>query len=451
MTGTVRRPGLFYQILNFNPSLLLFLAAILAIIFANSSWQDAYFNLLHSPVKVQVGEYLLFQVHDRAMSLLEFVNDALMAVFFFVIGLEIKREIILGELSSPRKALLPILAAIGGMIVPVLIFLLFAHEGSAIRGAAIPMATDIAFALAVISLLGKKVPLSLKIFLTTLAVVDDIGGILVIAIFYTSTIAWTPLLIGFALILLSFVLGAKGVNKDYIYYMIGFVIWTLFLQSGIHTTISGVLLAMTIPAKSTIMLPQLMEHTQGFLRDFKPKYEKEGRGVGFVSPSQLIDLGKMEHRFVRSVPLVQRMEHYLSPVVNYIILPLFAFVNSGVTFGGISVGDLMIVPAGIFFGLVVGKCLGIFGFTWLFTKLKLVSLPQGMTQANLFGVSLFGGIGFTVSLFIANLSYTPLPVMGQTLLNQAKIGVFAGTLVSGLLGFFILSNILTKEKKRNLT
>ncbi len=442
--STLRGPALFYKIKNVNPSILLFIAAILAIVFANTGLHDIYYKFLNRPIVLQVGEYNLFQHHGKAMSLLEFVNDALMAVFFFVIGLEIKREILLGELASVKRALLPIIAAIGGMIVPVLVFLLFDHDAATIQGAAIPMATDIAFALAVLSLLGKRVPLSLKIFLTTLAVVDDIGGILVIATVYTSHISFIPLLFGFAFILLSYFLGTRKVNLDLVYYLVGFIVWLLFLESGVHTTISGVLLAFTIPVKSTVRLPELRNFQMDFQNTFNYTYEKEGRGIGFVSHKQLVELLQSSRKFERSVPLVQRMEHNLSPLVNYLILPLFAFVNSGVTFGEVSLAQLAVVPAGVFFGLVVGKCLGIFGFTWLFAKLKVVTMPPGMNTRNLFGISLFGGIGFTVSLFIANLSYATLDKGGIELLNQAKIGVFAGTLVSGVLGYFILNKILKK-------
>ena len=449
MKDNSNRPGLFYQIKNINPSVLLFIAAIIAIILANSSWQYGYFKFLDAPVNLQIGTYSLFQHHGKPMTMLQFVNDALMSLFFFIIGLEIKREIMVGELSSFRKALPPIIAAIGGMILPVLIFTIFANDPDSIHGAAIPMATDIAFALAVISLLGSKVPTSLKVFLTTLAVVDDIGGILVIAIFYSAGINWIPLLLGFLLLALSYILGSRGVNKDYIFYIIGFFVWTFFLESGVHTTISGVLLAMTIPAKGTIKLPELMQHVDHFSNTFKPVYEKEDGNIGFVSHDQVITLGKMEKRYERSIPLVQRMEHYLSPLVNYIILPLFAFVNSGITFEGIDLASLAVIPAGIFFGLVIGKSVGIFGFTWLSSKIKLISLPKGMTYLNLFGVSFFGGIGFTVSLFIASLSYTNLP-NGEVLLNQAKMGVLAGTVVSGILGFFILRAILRKEKKAGI-
>ncbi|MDO4695648.1 Na+/H+ antiporter NhaA [Porphyromonas sp.] len=430
-----------------NPSVLLFISAIIAIIFANSPLRDIYFSFLDSPVNVTIGSYNLFSHHGHAMSLQDFVNDALMAIFFFVIGLEIKKEIMIGELSSMRKALLPIIAAIGGMVVPVLFFLLVSHESPAMRGAAIPMATDIAFALAVLSLLGKRVPIALKIFLTALAVVDDIGGILVIAIFYTSHIAWTPLLLGLGLLVLCYFLGRKGLDKAYIYYLIGFFVWTLFLSSGVHTTISGVLLALTIPAKATVKLPDLMASMKYMVSKFEPTYEGDTTNSDFISHGKLIALRKMEKRVERTISPVQFMEHDLHPIVNYFILPLFAFVNSGVTFGGITLGELAGVPLAVFLGLFFGKMIGVFGFTYIFLRLGVVRLPAGVTRNNLFGVSIFGGIGFTVSLFIANLSYGPLGEIGAALLNQAKIGVFVGTFVSGVFGYFYLSKVLKKEER----
>lgn len=443
-TNTLHRLG--SAVKGINPSVLLFVAAIVAIILANSPLKDLYFSILDAPVNVTVGNYNLFSHHGETMSLQHFVNDALMAIFFFVIGLEIKKEIMIGELSSIRKALLPIIAAIGGIIMPVVFFYLISPDSPAIRGAAIPMATDIAFALAVLSLLGKRVPVALKIFLTALAVVDDIGGILVIAIFYTSHIAWYPLLLGFLLLGLCYLLGRNGLDKAYVYYLIGFFIWTLFLSSGVHTTISGVLLALTIPAKATIKLPTLMESMKNMVSSFVPSYEG-GEDSDFISHEKLITLRKMEKRVERTISPVQFMEHDLHPLVNFLILPLFAFVNSGVTFGGITMAELSGVPLAIFLGLFLGKTLGIFGFTLASLRMGIVRLPSGMTRRNLFGVSIFGGIGFTVSLFIANLSYAPLGQVGLELLNQAKIGVFVGTFVSGVVGYLVLSRILKKEER----
>lgn len=433
---------------SINPSLLLFLAALAAIIFANSPWQAQYFSFLNNPIKVNIGDYGLFEHHGRPMTLQEFVNDALMAIFFFVIGLEIKMELLIGQLSSVRKAMLPVVAAIGGMIIPVLVFYAFVHDGGmAMRGAAIPMATDIAFALAVLAAVGKHVPPCLKVFLMSLAVVDDIGGIIIIALFYSGQIHLTSLLIGLGLLVVTYILGRKGMDKAYIYYFIGFIVWTFFLHSGIHTTISGVLLALTIPSKCTVRLPQLKESLSGFVQDFNGQYEIEAERAQKLSHRQLVRLRLLEKKVERSISPLQFIEHDLSPVVSYIILPLFAFVNAGVTFGGVTMSDLLGLPIAIFCGLFMGKMLGISLFTYIPNKIGILKYPEGMTTRNLIAISIFGGIGFTVSLFIASLSYSPETAEGVNLLNQAKIGVFSGTIVSALVGFFAL-NFATRHLKK---
>ena len=248
-----------------NASILLFMATILAMLFANSPWAESYHNILSHPIDLKIGNFTPFVHHGEAMPMLAFVNDALMAVFFFVIGLEIKQEILIGELSSVRKALLPIIAACGGMIVPVLFYFLVCHSAPEVRGVAIPMATDIAFALAVLGLLGKRVPLSMRIFLTALAVVDDIGGIIIIALFYSGEIAFEPLLISLALLALLYVGGRMRVNNIAFYYIIGFFVWMLFLESGIHPTIAGVLVAFTVPARPVVKLDDFTCEMTGYL------------------------------------------------------------------------------------------------------------------------------------------------------------------------------------------
>ena len=248
-----------------NASILLFMAMILAMLFANSPWAESYHNILSHPIDLKIGNFTPFMHHGEVMPMLAFVNDALMAVFFFVIGLEIKQEILIGELSSVRKALLPIIAACGGMIVPVLFYFLVCHSAPEVRGVAIPMATDIAFALAVLGLLGKRVPLSMRIFLTALAVVDDIGGIIIIALFYSGEIAFEPLLISLALLALLYVGGRMRVNNIAFYYIIGFFVWMLFLESGIHPTIAGVLVAFTVPARPVVKLDDFTCEMTGYL------------------------------------------------------------------------------------------------------------------------------------------------------------------------------------------
>lgn len=430
-----------------NPSVFLFAAAIIAILFANSGLNGFYNKILNSPVIVQIWGYSFFDIAGRPMTVSEFINDALMALFFFSVGLEIKREMTIGSLSTFKKAMLPVLAACGGILVPVLVFSSICHTDPMSRGMAIPMATDIAFALAVLGLLGDKVPSTLKIFLMALAVVDDIGGILVIAIFYSTGIKFIPLLIGLSLVLFAFFLGKRGVVRTGIYYFIFFLVWTFFLHSGIHTTIAGVLLALAIPHKPTIRPRELSEDLEmmkmGVARGSAEGYVDKD----FLSDDQIEAIRRIERRLHRTISPVQVMDQQTSALVNYVVLPWFAFANSGITFGGVSMDSLFTLPLAIFLGLFVGKTIGIFGMTYICSKLKIVTLSPGITKKNLFGVSIFGGIGFTVSLFIATLAYSGLGSEGDVLLNQAKLGIFVGTIVSGIVGYFVLSAILKSEKK----
>ena len=424
-----------------NASILLFMAMILAMLFANSPWAESYHNILSHPIDLKIGNFTPFMHHGEVMPMLAFVNDALMAVFFFVIGLEIKQEILIGELSSVRKALLPIIAACGGMIVPVLFYFLVCHSAPEVRGVAIPMATDIAFALAVLGLLGKRVPLSMRIFLTALAVVDDIGGIIIIALFYSGEIAFEPLLISLALLALLYVGGRMWVNNIAFYYIIGFFVWMLFLESGIHPTIAGVLVAFTVPARPVVKLDDFTCEMTGYLDMLDYTEVRHSRKAAVLSSTQIQVLNNIHSLADKTI----------SPLVNYLILPLFAFVNAGVTFGDIGIGSLPGIPLAVFFGLFAGKSLGIFLFTYIFVRLRLATMPEGVSKRNLFGVSMLGGIGFTVALFIANLSFAGMPDVGVELLNQAKLGVFAGSFISGLCGYLILKKVLPKNYRDGQT
>ncbi len=324
---------------------------------------------------------------------MEFINDALMALFFFTIGLEIKREVLEGELRTIKQALLPVVAAIGGMVVPVLLFIYIGWGSNYLRGSAIPMATDIAFSLGVLAMLGSRVPLSLKIFLTTLAVVDDIGGILVIAIFYSTHIALVYLLYGAILFLLLWLCGRRGVCNKLLYLIGGGVAWYLFLHAGVHPTIAGVLTAFCIPAN-----------------------------------------------------LLHGMEEDLHPLVNYLIIPLFAFANAGIVLSGVEPSSLFSgISLAIFVGLTAGKFLGIFLASWLIVGLKITPMPHRATWGSLAAVSMLGGIGFTVSFFIANLSFGSMGIEGDILLEHAKLGIVTGSLVSGVVGYILLRISLPKQ------
>lgn len=427
-----------------NASLLLFAATIVAMLLANSPWASSYNHLLQYPIDLQYGSFNFFFHDGHPMSMLAFVNDALMAVFFFVIGLEIKQEVLIGELSSVRKALLPIIGACGGMIVPILVFMLVCPSDPQGRGAAIPMATDIAFALAVLGLLGKRVPLSLKIFLTALAVVDDIGGIIVIALFYSGSIAFEPLLASIVILAILYIGGRFRVNNTLFYYVLGFIVWLLFMESGIHPTIAGVLVAFTVPARPVIKLDDFTSEMNGLISLLDYSEVKSSKKASVLTATQIHVLNNIHGIADKTVSPLQHIADKLNPAVDYLILPLFAFVNAGVTFGDIQTESLLSVPLAVFAGLFFGKVLGIFSFSYLFIRSGLISMPAGMTRRNLFGVSMLGGIGFTVALFIANLSYTSLPDGGSDLLNQAKLGVFAGSFVSGLFGYLLLRKFLPK-------
>lgn len=440
----ILKPLKRFAIMKPNASLLLFIATALAMILANSPWVDIYNTILSHPIDFQIGNHSFFSHHGVPMTLLQFVNDALMALFFFVIGLEIKQEVLIGELSSVRKAMLPVIAAIGGMIVPVVVYILICGNQPEIRGAAIPMATDIAFALAVLGSLGKRVPLSLRIFLTALAVVDDIGGILVIALFYTSDISVIPLLLSLIFLALSYFGGKMRIISEGFYYILGFVVWMLFVESGIHPTISGVLIAFTIPARPVIKLDEFSEEMVEYLQMLDYTEVRQSNKASVLTASQIHILNNVHTLADKTISMLQKIIDKLHPLVYYIILPLFAFVNAGVTFGDIEVSALVGIPLAIFLGLFVGKSVGIFLFSYLAIQLRLVVVPPGITKKNLFGVAMLGGIGFTVSLFIANLSFTNLPEIGADLLNQAKLGVFVGSFVSGVIGYIFLNIVQPK-------
>lgn len=442
----ILRPLRRFAVQKPDASLLLFMAMIVAMLLANSPWAPAYHHLLSFPIDLQANRFNFFAHHGEPMSMLAFVNDALMAVFFFVIGLEIKQEVLIGELSSIRKALLPILAATGGMIVPVLFYLLVCSTPPEAAGAAIPMATDIAFALAVLGLLGKRVPLSMRIFLTALAVVDDIGGIIIIALFYSGSIAFGPLLLSLGILLLLYIGGKMRIHAMLFYYVAGFIVWLLFLESGIHPTIAGVLVAFTVPARPSVKLNAFTTDMKGYLDMLHYTEVRHSKKATVLTPTQIQVLNNIHTLADRTISPLQAIADKLHPLVNYLILPLFAFVNAGVTFGDIRPDTLWNLPLAVFAGLFVGKTLGIFTFSYLFVKSGLVSMPSGMSKRTLLGVSMLGGIGFTVALFIANLSFDGATPQGADLLNQAKLGVFAGSFLSGLGGYWLLSRTLSPSE-----
>lgn len=427
--------------MNIVASAFLFLMALLAAVAANSSFAPAYNEFLSHQLYFQVGDFNLFSHNGHSLTVHQFINDGLMTIFFLTVGLEIKRELLVGELSSVRKALLPFIAACGGMIVPVAIYTFICPANTdAGHGLAIPMATDIAFSLGVLSLLGKRVPLSLKIFLTAFAVVDDIGGIMVIAAFYSKHVSLGYLAWAGVLLLMLFLIGKRVSTNKTFFMLIGIVIWYLFLQSGIHSTIAGVLLAFVIPARPRLDVGKYIERIRHTINMFPVTNEDEI----VLTNRQIAMLKRVESASDRVISPLQSLEDNLHLAVNFVILPLFAFANAGVVFSGSGelVGD---VTWAIAAGLLLGKFFGIYLFTWLAVKTGIAGMPRGMTWKTTAGVSLLGGIGFTVSLFITNLSFGE----GQAvLLNQAKFGVLLGTLVAGMLGFLYLRWALAYDERK---
>ena len=426
---------------------ILIAATVLAMLIANiPAVSSYYFDFWNQEVRLQVGSFNIFSHNGHPMSMLSFINDALMAIFFFSIGLEIKREILVGELSSFRQALLPILAAVGGMVVPVLIFMILANGSDYSGGAAIPMATDIAFSLGILAMLGSRVPISLKIFLTTLAVVDDIGGIIVIATCYSSHIEYM-LLIYAAVLLGLLVLGqAMRIQSKIFYLGVGGVIWFLFLNSGIHPTIAGVMVAFCVPAKPVFNPKNYIVTIRDAIGNFRKEDDSHLMRKSILSNEQMDWLKQIESASDKVISPLQELEDSLHPFVNNVIVPLFAFANAGIYL--LDMNPVTIVSGislAIIVGLVLGKFIGIFIFSWLTVKLHMAPMPDQSNWKMIAAVSMLGGIGFTVSLFIANLSFGDGGPAGLALLNDAKLGIVVGSLLAGIIGYFLLSRYLPRE------
>ena len=370
--------------------IILIFAAALALILANSPLQSYYALLLDTPVEIRIGTF------EIAKPLLLWINDGLMAVFFFLVGLELKRELIEGELSDKKNIVLPAVGAIGGMAIPALIYVYFNWDDpGALKGWAIPAATDIAFALGILTLLGSRVPVSLKIFLTSLAIFDDIGAIIIIAIFYTSKISLTSLIIAAICITLLYFINKRNPESTSMYIVVGAVMWVALLKSGVHATLAGVILAMFIPMKSKVN------------KHYSP---------------------------------LKSMEHDLHSVVAFFVLPVFAFANAGISFNGVGVEQVLhSVPLGIALGLFAGKQIGVFGLCWLAIKINMTSLPKGMSWGSLYGTATLCGIGFTMSLFIGSLAFEET---GVNQIFDERLGIILGSLASGIIGFIILKMTL---------
>lgn len=419
-----------------NGGLLLMFTALIAVIWANSPWQQWYTWLFE-----KVHFALVVNDWKLDMHLLHWINDGLMSLFFFMVGLEIKREILAGELNNVRMAALPMIAAVGGMVVPMVIFKLFALDGETSRGWGIPMATDIAFSIGILSMLGNRVPLSLKVFLTALAIVDDLGAVIVIAVFYTSQINWVLLAIALGILAVLVVLNILDVRYLWIYMAAGAIVWWLFLNSGVHATIAGVLVAFTIPINPRIDSGRFMTAIKGMVNKFR-HHDVEGK---MLSHEQIDSISHI-NTLVREVqsPL-QFVEHSLHRFVNYFILPVFALSNAGIVlinFGSHQSPDAAFskLSLALAVSLVLGKLIGIYLFSRGAVRLGIATKPQGASWSAVAGVALLGGIGFTMSLFIGSLAYS-----SPQILTEAKIGIFAGSILAGIAGYVVLDRVLPKK------
>ena len=410
---------------------VLFISALLALIIANTSLADWYHDLWHIHFKIGFSDFLI----DKDLH--HWINDGLMAIFFFVVGLELKREVIAGELSNPKNAILPLCGAVGGMLAPALIYILFNPSGEASNGWGIPMATDIAFALGILYLLGKNVPTSLKIFLTALAIADDIGAVLVIAFFYTSNIDFTSLFTGAAFLMVLITANLIGVRNTIFYAVVGIVgLWTAFLMSGVHATIAAVIAAFTIPSTAKIPENIFTNSIQKLLNKFNAL---DPNNQPTLTEEQLHVLSKMSKVSSQALPPLQKLEHSMHPLVSFIVMPIFAFANAGVTIKG-DFMELVMSPVtlGVILGLLIGKVVGVFGITFILTKLKIAKLPEGMNIVHLLGASILAAIGFTMSLFISGLAFKD-PIYDM----EAKIGILLASLIAGVVGFLTIKKANT--------
>ena len=432
-----------------SSSMVLIICTVLALICANiPGVKDWYFSLWTNEVSFSLGNFNFFSHNGHAMNVMEVINDFLMAIFFLSVGLEIKREIRVGELSSREKAMLPIIGACGGMIVPVLVFWLFCPGDAAMqRGLAIPMATDIAFSLGVLSVFKTRVPIGLKVFLAALAVADDLGGIIVIALFYTSHINMTALAIS-GLCVAVLVLGNIFKMRSKAFYLgIGLVLWYFMLNSGIHATIAGVIVAFCIPATLRKGTGHYLERIRNNVNKF-PVVDVDDRHNTIVfTHDEIHTLKSIESAADKMISPLQNIEDNLHGWINNLVIPLFAFANAGIDLSQMSIGSLFSgVGLAVMLGLVLGKFIGVFSFSWIAIKLKFVSLPANTTWKAFASVCVICGIGFTVSMFIADLSYSGLGAEGAALLNEAKLGVLVGSVVSAVLGVVLLGKTLPKEQ-----
>lgn len=406
-------------------SLLLMACALLALVAANTALAGSYQHFIHTPIGMSVGGWTLEK------SLQHWVNDGLMALFFFVVGLELKREILVGELSDPKQAALPIIAAIGGMAIPALLYFAINHGGEGEKGWGIPMATDIAFAIGVLVLLAGRVPKTLITFLVALAIVDDLGAVIVIALFYTETIVWSALGFGFACLVVLIIFNVVGIRSPLPYFLLGLLLWLALLKSGVHATLAGVITALTIPARPKYDPTLFSQHVKDLIKRFDASY-RPGESI-MNNQEQRAIVQTLENGVHQVETPLQRLEHSMHMPVAFLIIPLFALINAGIPINFSTIGETMAHPVtiGVMVGLIVGKFLGIAGLSWLAIKMGWARLPEGTSMMQIAGVSLLAGIGFTMSIFIAELGFVGDP---ESLL-MAKTGILVASIIAGVTGY----------------
>lgn len=413
--------------------ILLFISMALALILSNSPIRDYFNSIWECEMGIKSDNFKLIK------PLILWINDGLMAIFFFLIGLEIKREILIGELNTFKKASLPIFAAIGGMLIPLFLYLALNNSSETVSGWGIPMATDIAFTLAILKLLGNRVPISLKIFLTAFAIIDDIGAILVIALFYTGDISWSLLLIAGILLAILYFLSFKRIHNKYVLLIFGIIIWALFLKSGVHPTVAGILVAFAVPIRQRINEFKYAEKLKEITR--KLTTSNNTNSFPMLSKRQIEEIDNLEDWTSKVQSPLQQLEHSLHNWVAFLIMPIFALSNAGIYFSNEMVIDFSLA-LNLALSLFLGKAIGVSLFSYLSIKLKIAALPNQTNFTDIIGVAILSGVGFTMSLFIGGLAFN-----NDVFMNSAKIGIIAGSIVSGILGYIILRRSLTRKKR----
>jgi NhaA family Na+:H+ antiporter len=422
-----------------SSSLLLLAATVAALTWANSPFSAAYPAFWQTELTLSIGPYVI------SKNLLEWINNGFMAFFFFTVGLEIKQEILVGELASFKKAFLPAAAALGGMLFPSLLFFLLTKGTPAASGWGIPMATDIAFALGALVILGRGLPLGVRAFLSAFAIADDLGAVLVIALFYTKTVVWGYLLVGLAFVGGLAIANFLWIRRTFIYAFLGIGLWLAILGSGVHATVAGIVVAMFIPARGKYDTDKFIREVETSMNEFQCEPSGCGQSI-LLNERHLNAVQSIELAARRSETPLQRLERSLYPWVAFGIIPLFALGNAGLTFAGLELLEALKSPMtlGVVFGLLLGKPLGIVLFSFLAVKIGVAALPRGVSWSHIVGAGILGGIGFTMSLFIMGLSFTE-----DTLIAQAKLGILGGSLASAFFGLAFLKVISLRKKSTN--